>query len=384
MTIKNLKKLAKRLKKAIEKKEKIILYGDSDLDGVTSVTILKETIEKLGGKICTIYFPDREKEGYGLTKKALNYLKKFSPALLIILDLGMSNFEEVREGKNLGFEIVIVDHHEPLEKLPKADILVNPKQKGDKYPFKKLATAGIIFKLSSLLLGKKMSQEKKKDFLQLVAIATIADMMPQIGENKILVKEGKKYILNSKRPGIFSFFQLPEIKKIKKLDDKISKMISILNVREVEKGFPASFRLLNTSFPKEIKKIIKKILKKHRQRKKKIDRMLKLVQKKTSKNSIVFFGKEDFEYPLISQVASLICQKYKKPTFIYKKLKKESIGSARTPSKINVIELLKKCQKYLLSFGGHPSAGGFRIKNENLEEFKKCLLLNYEKNHHLH
>ena len=126
--IKNLKKTTQRILKAVQNKEKIILYGDADMDGVASVILFQETLMNLGARVSEIYFPDREEEGYGLNEKALQYLKEKTPALLIILDCGISNFEEMKLANKMGFEIIIIDHHVVLEKLPEASIIINPKQ----------------------------------------------------------------------------------------------------------------------------------------------------------------------------------------------------------------------------------------------------------------
>lgn len=147
MEIKNLKKVADRIKKAIKNKERIILYGDADLDGSSSVIILQESIKNLGGQVAAVYFPDREIEGYGISKDGLEYLKRFSPALLITLDCGISNIKEVSLAKKMGFSVIIIDHHEILDKIPKAEIVVDPKQKGDR-SFKGFANAGLTFRLS--------------------------------------------------------------------------------------------------------------------------------------------------------------------------------------------------------------------------------------------
>lgn len=179
MEIKNLGKAAKRISEAIENKEKIILYGDADLDGVSSVIILKESVQTLGGKVAAVYFPDRETEGYGISQTGLLFLKKYSPALLVAIDCGIGNFKETKLAKKLGFKVIIVDHHEILDKLPEAEIIVDPKQKGDRYPFKKLAATGLAFKLAQLLFKNKMTAGLKRNFLELVALATIADMMPR-------------------------------------------------------------------------------------------------------------------------------------------------------------------------------------------------------------
>lgn len=370
--MKNLKKAAERIQKAIEKGEKIILYTDADLDGVTSVVILKETIKNLGAKICAIYFPDREKDGYGLNKAGIEFLKRFSPALLITLDLGIGNFEEVKMAKELGFEIIIVDHHEILDKVPEADIVVDPKQEGDKYPFKDLATVGISFKLAEILLGEKMSRELRKSFLELVALGTIADLMPQCNENEIFIQEGLHFIQNSFRPGIKAFFEMEMFENLD-LNQKIFKLTSLLNVRENEKSIPISFKLFTSSSTDEAKRLIENLFFKKEERKKKVKEILEGIEKRIRAEKLIFEGDKEWDFSVLGNVASLLCKKFRKPTFIFKKLEKESIGAVRAPSGINSVDLMEKCRTYLLTFGGHPPASGFRIKNENLENFKNCL-----------
>lgn len=377
MEIKNLKIASERILKAVEEKENIVLYGDADLDGVSSVMILKETFKNLGGEISAVYFPNREKEGYGISEIGLNYLKKFSPGLFISMDLGITNFKEVKLAKKLGFEVMLIDHHEVIEVLPDADIIVNPKQEGDEYEFKELATVGIIFKLSELLLQKKMSEILRRNFIELVALATIADMMPQEKDNKLFIKEGKAHIENSWRPGIRAFFKFEEIERLENLEQKLARIISILNIREVRNNFPASYKLLTLSSEKEAEELIGELFVKHKLRRDEINKMTERVERVLSeKEPIIFIGSSDFEFTLIPTTASIICKKYELPTFIYKKLENESVGTVRTPAGVNGVELMKKCSKELLAFGGHPSAAGFRLKNEKLEKFKECLIEN--------
>jgi single-stranded-DNA-specific exonuclease len=254
MEIKNLREAAERILKAIKDKERIILYGDADLDGATSLIILGETIRNLGWKVSLFHFPDRETEGYGITRTSLNYLKKISPALLIAMDCGIGNFEEVRLAKKMGFEVIIIDHHQVLDKLPEAHIVVDPQQKEDKYPFKELATVAISFKLAQLLLKDKMTQALRRNFLELVALATIADMMPQVGENKEFIEEGLLYMPNSWRPGIKAFFETDFLNNYT-VKERVAQMISMLNVREVRDRHPFSFYLLTSSSLEEAKKI---------------------------------------------------------------------------------------------------------------------------------
>ena len=382
MEIKNLRKTASRILKAIKNKERIILYGDADLDGVASVIILKESIQSLGEEIAAIYFPDREAEGYGISETGLNFLRKLAPALFIAVDCGIGNFKEAKLAKNLGFEVIIIDHHQVLGKLPEASIIVDPKQKGDKYPFKELATTGIVFKLSELILSSKMTDALRKSFLELTALATIADMMPNEQENKTFIEQGLTSVENFWRPGLQAFFEIEPFESIANLSQKVSKLVSILNIRDLHKGIPASFRLLTSSSKAESQKIIEKLLRKSEIKKEKINKIAEEIEWQLSKESkdIVFIGSTEWEFDLISSLASIICNKYKKPTFIFKKGKKESQGAVRALSGVNSVCLMEKCSKYLLTFGGHPRASGFRIKNENLEKFKACLIKNIQEN----
>lgn len=377
MQIKNFKKAARRVASAIKKNEKIILYGDADLDGVTSVVILKEAIRSLGGSISAVYFPDRENDGYGITEKGLSILKKFSPALLISLDCGIGNIKEIKIANKLGFEVIVIDHHVQVGKLPAAKIVVDPKQKGDKYHFKELATAGIAFKFAELLMERKMTPILRKNFLELAAIGTLADMMPKEDENRLFITEGLEDLDRSFRPGIKAFF---EVDFLKDFDSEriVSKMISILNVRDTEDNLPASFRLFTVHSIEEAKELVLKLRVKNDFRRQKINEIIAEIDEKISDQGapVIFEGDSNWDYTLISPVASFLCQKFGKPAFIFKKLKDESQGTVRSNSGIDSVALMKKCRKYLMTFGGHPRASGFRIKNKNLEKFKECLIKN--------
>lgn len=382
MEIKNLKKAAERIKKAIKNKEKIILYGDADLDGVSSVIILEETIKNLGGEVAAVYFPFREKEGYGINEGALNYLKKFSPALLLTLDCGITNFEEVNLAKKLGFEVIIIDHHEVLEKVPKADLIVDPKQKEDKYSFKNLATSGIVFKFSQVLLKDKLTEPLKKSFLELTALATIADMMPEIDENQVMIDEGLSYLKDTWRPGLRVFLEISGIDEKGSIRAEVQKIISVLNIVEPRENLNATYLLLTTDSVKEAKILARELFEKREQKQSEIrdinDQIEATLFQKESE-PIIFEGNHTWPISLLGSIASRVCRKYGKPAFIYKIEEKESRGAVRTPKEVNSIELMKKCSKYLLNFGGHPPASGFRLKNENLEKFKSCLIDNCEK-----
>ena len=377
MAIKNLDKAATRLKKAVKKGERIILYGDADLDGVCSAIIMQETLKSLGGNVVRVYFPDRENDGYGITLKALKELKTFSPALLCAMDLGISNFKEIKEAKKQGFDVILVDHHVVLDKLPDADIIVDPKQEGDTHPFKELAACGLTFRLAEEILKDKMSSALRKSLVELAAIGTIADMMVREQDNHEIIEEGMEALENSWRPGVRAFFKLQELERFPNIESKLQKMISILNVRDVENGYPASFRILSSDSEQEITVIAERLLEVHELRRQQRDRLLtkvreNILQKKDV--SIVFEGGEDFDYILLGALASIISQEEEKPTFMYRKMKGERVGSVRAPSGLDTVEAMKHCAEHTITYGGHPQASGFRVKNTNLIKFKTCLI----------
>ena len=374
--IKNLEEVAQRIKRAIKDKERIILYGDADVDGISSVIILKETIKSIGGNIGKIYFPNREKEGYGLNKNALNNLSNLSPALFITLDCGISNFEEVKMAKDLGFEVIIIDHHEVLGKFPEADIIVDPKRKDEEYPFSQFSNAAIIFRLSQLLLKDKEAESLRNNFIELAALSTLADMMPELEDNEAIIQEGLAHLGSSWRPGIKVFFEMEEIKDYISTRQAVQKIISALNAGENKENLHESYFLLTASSEKEAKVLASSLFERARERKFKIQEIVQEVEDRIQSdpsNAIIFEGSHSWPFSLMGPIASRICAIFKKPTFIFKKNEKESQGAVRMPKGLNGVTALISCKDFLKTFGGHPPAAGFRIENSNLEDFEKCL-----------
>lgn len=374
--IKNLKKAAERIKKAVSNKEKIIIYGDADMDGISAVIILKEAIQNLGGKVEAVYFPDREIEGYGLNDDALNYLKKQSPALLILLDCGIGNFIEIKSAKKLGFEVMIIDHHQPLKKLPAASIIVNPKQKGDKYPFKEFAAAGVVFRLIEVLLEGKLTPALRDNLLELTALATIADMMVQTDDNLEFIHEGLKSLKNTIRPALQVFGDIDPVVKdnIKQFAQKIilachagngqdhsNEAYLLLVSRSVEEAKPMAKYLLDKAYDRhlQIKELVGEIERK--------------VLRKT-KETIIFEGEDSWSVLMLGPAASKICRTYQKPVFLYNQKDGVCQGAVRTPKGIDGVKAMMGCSKILETYGGHPQAAGFRIKEKDLAVFKECLV----------
>lgn len=376
--IKNLKRVANRISKAIKSGQRIILYGDADPDGISSVIILKETIETLGGKDIVVYLPNREKEGYGINEKALSFLKKFAPALLISLDCGIGNFKEVKIAKKSGFEVIIIDHHQILDKkIPEAEIVVDPNQPGDKYPFKFLTAAGIAFRLSQILI-KKMADILKRSFLELVAISTIADMAPETDENKDYIEQGLESLETTFRPGLRAFWQIDSIKQSISTREAAQRIIAALNSGEPKDHTNESYLLLTCSDEEEAQRIAKDLLEKSYQRHERIKEITAQVEKRIlakPNQLIIFEGSSSWPLVLLGSVASRICRLYKKPTFLFKIVADgKAKGAVRVPQGIDSVKAMASCSKLLITYGGHPPASGFSIESENLEKFKKCLI----------
>ena len=389
MKIKNIEKAAERIKKSIQNKERIILYGDSDLDGISSVVILEEAIKSLGGCIESAFFPDRENNGYGINLTALELLKNKAPALFITLDLGIGNVKEIDVANKMGFEVIIVDHHEPLDGVPKASIIIDPKQVDDSYPFKGLANVGVTFNLCMELLGNDISQSLKNSFLELAALGTIADMVPQVEQNQEIIEQGLSSLKNTFRPALRSFLDILGDVEIFEAPSgsSLPKIIAALNAAESVNFKNESYLFLTCPGQKECKEMAQSLLNKKEYKQQQVKNVLQEIERRISQKDlkgnpepIIFEGDPSWKLILAGSAASAICNKYEKPAFIFKKMDKESCGSVRNPEGSNSVDAMKSCSSFLITYGGHAQASGFRIKNEYLDKFKDCLNDYFKKN----
>ncbi|OGZ69887.1 MAG: hypothetical protein A3D44_03240 [Candidatus Staskawiczbacteria bacterium RIFCSPHIGHO2_02_FULL_42_22] len=394
--IKNLENVAGRIKKAVYDNGRIIIYGDSDMDGIASSVILQEAIKNLGGGVGMVLFPNREEDGYGINFRAIEYVRdkapafakgfgplrhssseasEARPALFITLDLGITNIKEVDALNALGFSVIIIDHHQILNGLPAAEIIIDPKQEGDDSNSTHLANVGITFLLAQELLGGQMSMQLKNSFLELTALATISDMVPQIEENKMFIEEGLRSLKNTFRPGLRAFLDILGEGTV--LSDGLYKVISALNAAESIDFKNESYQLLTTASATEARDLAEKLIGKTNYKQQKIKEAVDEVERRISQNpdaSIIFEGDPAWKLTLAGPIASIIAQKYQKPTFIFKKGDSESCGSVRSLVEgEDSVQAMKTCADILVTYGGHAKASGFRIKNGNLERFKKAL-----------
>jgi len=372
--IKNIDKAAERIKAAVKNGERIILYGDSDLDGISSVVILGEAIKNLGGQVDSAFFPDRENDGYGINLAALEILKAKVPALLITLDLGIGNIKEVDAANKLGFEVIIIDHHEPLAGIPNASIIVDPKQIADSYPFKGLANVGVTYNLCLELLGNGISQNLKNSFLELAALGTIADMVPQTEQNQQIIEEGLRSLKNTFRPALRAFLNILGNGKV--FEESLGKIISGLNAAESINFENESYVLLTSSSMEQCNELVERLLNKNQFKQTQVKNVVQEVERRIAQktdDAVIFEGDPSWKLTVAGAVASIISNRYAKPAFIFKKMDKESCGSVRNPKGTNSVDAMKTCHDFLITYGGHANASGFRVKNEHLQKFEKCL-----------
>lgn len=372
--IKNLEEAADRIKKAVKDRQNIIIYGDSDLDGVASTVILQEAIKNLGGEVAAVVFPDREKDGYGINKRALEFLQDKAPGLFITLDLGISNVAEVDTANDMGFEVIIIDHHQPLEELPRASIVVDPHQKDGGIEFEYLSNGGLTFTLAEAMI-ENMSESVKNSFLELAALSTISDMVPKIGDNKMIIEEGLRSLRKTFRPGLKAFFEIFGEGEL--VSGGFSKIISCLNASESTDFRNRSYELLTNTSQKEALAIAQELVGKAQFKQQKIREITEEVERRVAKNPdslIIFEGDPAWRLTLAGPVASNIAIKYGKPTFIFRRGDEVSVGSVRSLREgENSVVAMAARSDLLISYGGHPKASGFRVKNENLEKFKVSL-----------
>ncbi len=386
---KGIKEAVQRIIEMAKEKQKIIILGDADLDGIASVIILKELFELLNPfyskqEAVEVFFPNREEDGHGLSEQALKKFKKQPPATLFVLDCGIGNYKEVEKAKKLGFEVIIIDHHPATGKLPKADILIDPKQKGDTCPFKEFAAAGLVYKVAeSVLQSTNYPDFTKESLLELGALATLADMMVQEEDNQEIIETGLQALQRTRRPGLLSLIELQDA-DVQIEAEVFQKIIAPLNSGKLQDNISETYSLLVESSKKEAKKLAQKLIKQNREKKRLVELTVAEIGQKLNaqkkEESIIFEANNMWPAPFLAAAASRLLQAYKKPVFLLRIGEKISICSVRLPKGVNGVDALVYCKKYLEAYGGHPPACGCRLKNENIGEFKNCLEEYFKKN----
>lgn len=364
-----------RIIKAIETKEKIMIYGDYDVDGITSITVLKQFLEDRGIAPDT-YIPNRLDEGYGLNKKAIEEIAKQNYTLMITVDCGISGIEEVEYANSLGIETIITDHHEQAETIPNALAVVDAKRKDNKYPFNQLAGVGVVFKLIQAI-GFSLELEEKEylKYLDLVCVGTISDIVPLVDENRVIAKLGLKLVEVTRNIGLKTLLDTVGYKRI----DSITISFGVaprINACGRMGYQEEALKLFLTKNQEEAKEISNKLNEYNKERQDKEKRIfaeaIEKIEQGEKDKSCIILGNENWHHGVIGIVASKVTDMYFKPSIlICFEEQGEGKGSGRSIPGFDLHEALTKCDKYIEKFGGHSMAIGITVKKENFEEFKK-------------
>jgi single-stranded-DNA-specific exonuclease len=385
-----MKEAVKRIKKAIAKQEQIAIFGDYDADGVCGSVILKTILEKLGANTAGgVFIPNRLKEGYGLNAEAIKKTVAGGTKLIITVDCGISSVEEIALANKLGAQVLVTDHHQVGKTLPAAKIIINPWQVKDKYPFRDLAGAGVTFKLAQALVleSETVSAGWEKWLLDLVALATVADCMPLLGENRTLVRYGLIVLAQTKRPGLQELMKVARLSpvfEIEKLSTNLDAyslgfvLAPRLNAAGRIEHADLALDLLLTEDREKAKEMAQKINEHNRRRQKMTEEIVTEIESRIKQavsekqDPFIIESSKDWSPGIIGLVAGKIADRHHRPTMIFNEQEGGTLrGSARSVVGFNVVEAIAECQDLMIEFGGHPGAAGLGLKKENFSKFKE-------------
>ncbi|CAG0960929.1 Single-stranded-DNA-specific exonuclease RecJ [Anaerolineales bacterium] len=373
-----------RIQAAIQNHEPIAIYGDYDVDGVTSTALLVETLSYFDADVRG-YIPNRFDEGYGLNNEAMDKLKADGVKLIVTVDCGIRSPNEAAYAKSLGLDLIISDHHHPAEgDLPPAFAVINPKQPGDIYPDKDLAGVGIAYKIAEALLddGERntnnsqpstVNGQRLYSLLDLVALGTVADLAPLTGENRILVRKGLRQMKQTQRQGLFSLAAVSDISLAKVNAGTIGFSLGPrLNAAGRLKEALAAYELLITKDPLRAGELAQLLNIQNRERQA-ITREMQAQAEAIAladdpKAWLLFAAHEDFNSGVIGLAASRLTDTYYRPAIVASKGEEETRGSCRSIPEFHITDALDQCADLLVRHGGHAAAAGFTVRNENLPE----------------
>ena len=387
--MKDMEKGLELIVKAIKEKKKIVIYGDYDADGVTSTVVLYKALKRCNANM-DFHIPNRESEGYGMSKERIRILKDEGAEVILTCDNGISAMEEIDLAKELGFIVVVTDHHElPFKESedgtkeytkPNADAVINPKRLDCNYPFKNLCGAGIAFKFAQGLYEKMgIPVEEANQLIEIACIGTICDVVDLVNENRILAKEGLRQITNTSSVGLMA------LKKVLGLENNDIKSYNIgfqigpcINATGRLETADLSFEILITEDTERAIELANKLndLNKERQEMtiKNVEEIIEIIEKdKEYTNKVLVLYKKDVHESIAGIVAGRIKEKYNLPTIVLTGGKEMPKGSGRSIENYNMHEELTKCKELIAKFGGHPMAAGLSIKEENIFLLKEKL-----------
>ena len=366
-----------RVYRAVLRRERIAVYGDFDVDGVTAVAILAVGLTKLGGDVI-VYIPDRFTEGHGLNTPAIEKLHAHGTDLIITADCGVTDVAQVGRAQELGIDVIVTDHHVPLDRLPRAVAVVDPKRRDSAYPCPGLAGAGVVFKFMQALFHGDSRAGWLIGALDLVALATVTDLSPMVGENRYLVKEGLKVLNKGSRPGIRAMIDLAGLKAGVLNSEHISWVLGPrLNAAGRVNDASTSYRLLTTESAAEARLLALELEEKNTERQKLSSEVLGRAKEKLAGKlhlPLLMEADESYSIGVIGPVAGKLVDAFYKPVVIVSIGPELCQGSCRSIAGFDMVLALEKCGDLLSAFGGHPMAAGFTVPRRNLARLEERLI----------
>lgn len=376
---KDMEKAVKRIIESVDKKENILIYGDYDADGNTATSILIHFFRKIGYKNISYMIPSRLIDGYGISMDKIAEIKEKNIDLIITVDCGIKNVDEIKKLNELGIDVILTDHHEQGDEIPDAFAVINPKVKKEKYPFKELSGAGVSFKLVSGI-NEKLNILSKKDIyilMLIAAIGTIGDVMPLVKENRDIINICRKNLkINDLPNGLkelfidypnfnaedIAYYIVPKINSSGRMGEEFAIKLLVEEDIFYAKKYKEKLEFLN----EERKRLTEEGFLE-------IDK--KIIEEKIYNNDYIFVGKENLHEGVIGIIASKVSEKYNKAVSIYtNKNNGEMVASSRcTNQDVNIYNFLEKFKKYFTAFGGHDFAAGFSFKKEDEEKIKDLI-----------
>ena len=366
-----------RVYKALLSGEKIAIYGDFDADGITATALLVQGLAELGGDVVP-YIPHRMQEGYGLRIPALEKLRNQGVTLVITVDTGITAFAEIEKAHRMGMEILVTDHHVPLNALPPAGIIVDPKRTDSTCPFKEFAGVGVAFKLLEGLLSGSRRDDLLNNSLELVTLGTITDMSPLVSENRHWVKEGLQLLRRTRRVGLVELMNSANIEKSRLTTETISYQIGPrLNSAGRLGDAGTSYQLLVTQDHAQARILATDLEEKNKERQRLVaetyDKARRQILQDGADRVILMASDADYPPGVIGLVAGRLADEFYRPVILFKIGADTCRGSARSIPEFDLMEALKSCDHLLTRYGGHARAAGFNMHTRDMQQLQKRL-----------
>lgn len=378
----DMEKARDRVIKAVKENEHIVIFSDYDADGIPGSVVFADFFKRIDYENISFYIPHRHDEGYGLNLEAVKEIAERGAKLMITLDCGITDTEEVSLANEKGIDVIITDHHEPKDELPPAFAIVNPKRADSKYPFKGICGSAVAFKLVQAILLKESFGVKpgmEKWSLDMVGIATLSDMVPLVDENRILARFGLEVLRKSPRPGLSALFRKLNLKREYLTEDDVAFMITPRINAASRMGVPQdAFKLLSTDDYAEAEKLADHLEKINQERKGVVASLVKAakaeLKKRENLGEVIVIGNPDWRPALLGLIANSLVEEYLRPVFVWGRDGDGMLkGSCRSFNGYDLVMLMEGAKESFIEFGGHKGAGGFSVTLEHITTLEEKL-----------